>query len=84
MTASTGLSEGLSQTCINLIRTLSMDAVQKANLDIPALPWACAGGLRSLDSLDLEAQPRKKSLLAGPDRFTSGGHASMLLYSLLI
>lgn len=83
MTASTGLSEGLSQTCINLIRTLSMDAVQKANSGHPGAPMGLAPAGFVLWTRILKHNPENPSW---PDRdrfILSGGHASMLLYSLL-
>ncbi|MDD2316201.1 MAG: transketolase [Desulfobacterales bacterium] len=81
--ASTGCSEGLSDTCINTIRTLSMDAVQKANSGHPGAPMGLAPAGFVLWTQILKHNPENP---AWPDRdrfVLSGGHASMLLYSLL-
>jgi transketolase len=73
----------LEQLCINTIRTLSMDAVQKANSGHPGTPMALAPLSFVLWDRYLRFNPRNPHW-AGRDRFIlSNGHASMLLYSML-
>jgi transketolase len=69
--------------CINTIRTLSMDAVQKANSGHPGTPMAMAPVVYTLWQELLRFDP-EDPVWPGRDRFVlSAGHASMLLYSLL-
>ena len=73
----------LDQLCINTIRTLSMDAVQKANSGHPGTPMALAPLAYVLWDRHLRHNPKNTSW-PNRDRFIlSNGHASMLLYSLL-
>jgi transketolase len=73
----------LDQLCINTIRTLSMDAVQKANSGHPGTPMALAPVAFHLWQNHLRYDP-EAPLWPNRDRFVlSVGHASMLLYSLL-
>jgi transketolase len=73
----------LDQLCINTIRTLSMDAVQKANSGHPGTPMALAPVAYSLWQQFLRYDP-EDPLWPNRDRFVlSNGHACMLLYSLL-
>jgi transketolase len=73
----------LEQLCINTVRTLSMDAVQKANSGHPGTPMALAPLAFVLWDRFLRFNPRDPHW-AGRDRFIlSNGHASMLLYSML-
>jgi transketolase len=73
----------LDQLCINTIRTLSMDAVQKANSGHPGTPMALAPVAYALWQQFLRYDPEDPSW-PNRDRFVlSNGHASMLLYSLL-
>lgn len=73
----------LDQLCINTIRTLSMDAVQKANSGHPGTPMALAPVAYTLWDRFLRHSPSNPSW-PNRDRFVlSAGHASMLLYSLL-
>jgi len=73
----------LDQLCINTIRTLSMDAVQKANSGHPGAPMALAPVAYSLWQQFLRYDP-EDPIWPDRDRFVlSNGHASMLLYSLL-
>jgi transketolase len=73
----------LDTMCINTIRTLSMDAVQKANSGHPGAPMGLAAAAYVLWSEFLKHNPANPQW-ANRDRFVlSGGHASMLLYSLL-
>ena len=75
--------EKLEQLCINTVRTLSMDAVQKANSGHPGTPMALAPLAFVLWDRFLRHNPRDPHW-AGRDRFVlSNGHASMLLYSML-
>jgi transketolase len=76
-------SSKLDALCINTIRTLSMDAVQKANSGHPGTPMALAPLAYVLWDRFLRHSPRN-SHWPNRDRFVlSNGHASMLLYSLL-
>ncbi len=73
----------LDQLCINTIRTLSMDAVQKANSGHPGTPMALAPVAYCLWQQFLRYDPANP-LWPNRDRFVlSNGHASMLLYSML-
>ncbi|MDR0191058.1 transketolase [Pseudomonas yamanorum] len=69
--------------CINTIRTLAMDAVQKANSGHPGTPMGLAPVGYTLWSRFLRYHPEHPDW-PNRDRFVlSVGHASMLLYSLL-
>ena len=73
----------LDQLCINTIRTLSIDMVQKANSGHPGLPMGMAPAAYVLFSRFLRFNPRDPKWY-GRDRFVlSAGHGSALLYSLL-
>jgi transketolase len=73
----------LDQLCINTIRTLSMDAVQRANSGHPGTPMAMAPIAYCLWQHFLRFDP-EHPIWPNRDRFVlSAGHASMLLYSLL-
>src|SRR5947199_2043724 len=73
----------LEQLCINTIRTLSMDGVQKANSGHPGTPMALAPVAYVLWDRYLRHNPSNPKW-PNRDRFVlSNGHASMLLYSLL-
>ena len=73
----------LDQLCINTIRTLSLDAVQKANSGHPGLPLGAAPMAYVLWTRFLRHNP-KNPKWENRDRFLlSAGHGSMLLYSLL-
>ena len=73
----------LDQSCINTIRTLSMDAVQQANSGHPGTPMAMAPVAYCLWQRMLQFDP-DDPIWPNRDRFVlSIGHASMLLYSLL-
>jgi transketolase len=76
-------AKALDLLCINTIRTLSMDAVQKANSGHPGTPMALAPVAYVLWDRFLRHNPRNTDW-PNRDRFVlSNGHASMLLYSLL-
>ncbi len=79
-----GLSErDIDRVCIDTIRTLSIDAIQKANSGHPGTPMALAPLAYTLWQRFLRFDP-DDPIWPGRDRFVlSAGHASMLLYSLL-
>ncbi|HYU59762.1 MAG TPA: transketolase [Solirubrobacterales bacterium] len=69
--------------CVNTIRTLSIDAIQKANSGHPGTPMAMAPTAYVLWQQFLRFDP-ENPIWPNRDRFVlSAGHASMLLYSLL-
>lgn len=73
----------LDVTCVNTIRTLAMDAVQKANSGHPGAPMGLAPVAYTLWNRFLNYDPANP-LWPNRDRFVlSNGHASMLLYSLI-
>ena len=73
----------LDQLSINTIRTLSLDAVQKANSGHPGLPLGMAPAAYVLWTKFLRHNPKNPKWF-NRDRFLlSAGHGSMLLYSLL-
>jgi transketolase len=73
----------LEELCINTIRTLSMDAVQKANSGHPGTPMALAPLAYALYMRVMKHNPSNADWF-DRDRFVlSAGHASMLLYSIL-
>jgi len=79
-----GPSEGsIDNLSIDTIRTLSMDAVQKANSGHPGTPMALAPVAYTLWQSFLRYDPDEPNW-PNRDRFVlSNGHASMLLYSIL-
>jgi transketolase len=73
----------LDQQCINAIRVLAMDAVQKANSGHPGMPMGMADVGYILWTRHMKHNP-KNPHWPNRDRFIlSAGHGSMLLYSLL-
>jgi transketolase len=73
----------IEQLTINTIRTLSIDAIQKANSGHPGTPMALAPVAYVLWQRFLRFDPQHP-IWPNRDRFVlSNGHASMLLYSLL-
>jgi transketolase len=73
----------LEQLCINTIRTLAMDGVQKANSGHPGTAMALAPLTYLLWTRFMHYNPHNPHWL-NRDRFIlSAGHASMLLYSML-
>ncbi len=82
-TNDSGLSPTLDELCINTIRFLAVDAVQRANSGHPGLPLGAAPMAYLVWTRHLKHNP------AGPDWFDrdrfvlSAGHGSMLLYALL-
>ncbi|HKM63183.1 MAG TPA: transketolase [Acidisphaera sp.] len=77
------MSQDIDLLCINTIRTLAMDAVQKANSGHPGTPMGLAPAAYTLWQEQLRFDPADP-IWPNRDRFVlSNGHASMLLYSLL-
>ncbi len=75
--------DDIDQLAINTIRTLSIDAIQKANSGHPGTPMALAPLAYTLWQRFLRFDPADP-IWPGRDRFVlSAGHASMLLYALL-
>jgi transketolase len=73
----------LDQLCINTIRMLSVDTVQKAKSGHPGMPMGAAAMAYVLWTRHLRHNP-KHPTWPDRDRFVlSAGHASALLYSLL-
>jgi len=83
MPLAAGTSTTIEQLAIDTIKTLAMDAVQKANSGHPGTPMALAPIGYALWTRHLRHNPRDPDWL-DRDRFVlSAGHASMLIYSLL-
>jgi transketolase len=79
----TDTATALDRLCVDTIRTLSMDAVQKANSGHPGTPMALAPLAYVLYGRVMRHSPRAPDW-PDRDRFVlSCGHASMLLYSTL-
>jgi transketolase len=77
------VNESLDALCINTIRMLSVDAVQKANSGHPGAPMGLAPAAYTLWTRFLKHNPRNPDWW-DRDRFVlSAGHGSMLLYSML-
>ena len=77
------MARDIDQLCINTIRTLSIDAIQKAESGHPGTPMALAPVAYTLWQRFLRFDPADP-IWPNRDRFVlSAGHASMLLYSLL-
>ncbi|HEY1776278.1 MAG TPA: transketolase [Solirubrobacteraceae bacterium] len=83
MSATAPSSTDLDELCINTIRTLAMDAVQKADSGHPGTPMALAPIAYTLYTRLMRHNPANAKW-PGRDRFVlSAGHASMLLYASL-
>ncbi|MGD0223935.1 MAG: transketolase [Terriglobia bacterium] len=84
VTSNSSLSPSqLDQLCINTIRFLAVDGVQKANSGHPGMPMGAAPMAYVLWTRHLKHDPAKPAW-PNRDRFVlSAGHGSMLLYSLL-
>jgi transketolase len=81
--AQSGSGQSLEDLCINAIRVLAMDAVQKADSGHPGTPMALAPLAYALWTQHLRYNPTDPAWL-NRDRFVlSAGHASMLQYSVL-
>jgi transketolase len=77
------MATDLQTRAINTLRFLSADGVQQANSGHPGLPMGAAAMAFTIWTRHLRHSPRNPRW-AGRDRFIlSGGHGSMLLYSLL-
>ena len=77
------MTTDLPTLAINTIRTLAIDAIQKANSGHPGLPMGCAPMAYAVWQRHLKHDPRAPHWF-DRDRFVlSAGHGSMLLYSLL-
>jgi len=77
------MTTDLQTLAINTIRTLAIDAIQKASSGHPGLPMGCAPMAYTLWQRHLKHDPRSPQWF-DRDRFVlSAGHGSMLLYSLL-
>jgi transketolase len=80
---STSSPLSLDLLCIDAVRVLSMDAVQKADSGHPGTPMALAPLAYVLFTRHLRYNPKNPHWM-NRDRFVlSAGHASMLLYSVL-
>ena len=77
------MSKSIDQRSVDAIRILSADAIQKANSGHPGLPLGAAPAAYTLWAKVMNHNP-KDPKWENRDRFIlSGGHGSMLLYSLL-
>ncbi len=77
------ISPELTRLCVNTIKMLAVDAVEKANSGHPGLPMGAADYAFTLWSRYLRFNP-KDPAWPNRDRFVlSAGHGSMLLYALL-
>ncbi len=75
--------DDVDQLAVNTLRTLAMDAIEKANSGHPGAPMGLAPVAWTLFSTFLRHDPADPSW-PDRDRFVlSGGHASMLLYGVL-
>jgi transketolase len=73
----------VEQLSINTVRTLSIDAIEKANSGHPGMPMGAAPMAHTLWTQFMNYNPSNPNWF-NRDRFTlSAGHGSMLLYSLL-
>ena len=76
-------NSNIENMSINAIRVLSADAIQKAKSGHPGLPLGCASLAYELFAHHMNHNPKAPDW-PNRDRFIlSGGHGSMLLYSLL-
>src|SRR5256714_13295950 len=83
MEVATPAKTDIDTLCINTIRTLAIDAIQKAKSGHPGTPMALAPVAYVLWQRFLRFDPMDP-IWPNRDRFVlSNGHASMLLYSLL-
>lgn len=77
------MNSRLDDLCINTLRTLAMDAVQKANSGHPGLPMGAAAMAYAIWTRHLRHDPSDPKWI-NRDRFVlSAGHGCALLYSLL-
>lgn len=74
---------GVDELCVETVRFLSMDGVQKAKSGHPGMPMGMASAVYTLWMRHLRFSPSNPKWI-NRDRFVlSAGHGSMLLYSLL-
>src|SRR3954465_11436752 len=78
-----GSGQSLEDLCINAIRVLSMDAVQKADSGHPGTPMALAPLAYALWTQHLRYDPADPGCLNRDSFVLAAGHASMLIYSVL-
>jgi transketolase len=79
----TAAQQSLDELCINTIRLLAVDAVQRANSGHPGLPLGAAPMTYALWQHHLRHNPQDPRW-PDRDRFVlSAGHGSMLLYAML-
>jgi transketolase len=79
----TTVTKSLDELCVNTLRTLSIDMVQKANSGHPGLPMGAAPMAYVLWTRHLQHDPSDPHW-PDRDRFVlSAGHGSALLYALL-
>lgn len=75
--------QNIDELCINTIRTLSLDAIQKAESGHPGLPLGMAPAAYVLWTKFMRHNPKNPKWF-NRDRFLlSAGHGSMLIYALL-
>ena len=78
------MSDTLDQQCVDTLRFLSVDMVQKANSGHPGLPLGAAPMAYALVDRSSSSTTPHNPLWPDRDRFVlSAGHGSALLYSLL-
>lgn len=79
----TDATVSIQEKSINTIRLLAADAIQKANSGHPGMPMGCAPIAYLLYAKLMKHNPSNPKWM-NRDRFIlSGGHGSMLLYSIL-
>src|SRR4051812_29870224 len=79
----TVINKAIEQLSIDTIRTLSIDAIEKAKSGHPGMPMGAAPMGYSLFTRFMNHNPENPTWI-NRDRFVlSAGHGSMLLYSLL-
>lgn len=79
----TGITDKLEKDCINTIRFLAVDGVQKANSGHPGMPMEASPLAYLLWTRTMNYNPNNPEW-ANRDRFIlSAGHGSMLLYAML-
>ena len=77
------VKQELENKCINTIRFLAADAIEKAKSGHPGMPLGAAAAAYTLWTKHLKHNPQNPQW-PDRDRFVlSAGHASMLLYALL-
>lgn len=77
------MKKAVDELAINTIRTLSIDAIEKANSGHPGMPMGAAPMAYALWAKEMIHNPKNPNWF-NRDRFVlSAGHGSMLLYSLL-